>query len=91
LVNGYSSFFPAPVRAFTRVMRGCPGAPAWALLHQLDLRVLLVRSSWLAEAPECGPAPTLYRRAAVFPELDAEIWEVVSFDPPAPVGTPGAR
>jgi hypothetical protein len=91
LVNGYSSYFPAPVRAFTRLLRGCPEASAWALLRQIDLRVLMVRSSWLAEAPECGPTQTLYQRAAVFPELDAEIWQAINPDPRAPADTPGAR
>jgi hypothetical protein len=93
LMNGYSSYFPRPYRAFARIFRGCPAPAAWALLHELGLRVVSVRSTWLAADPRCGPPEALYRRAAEFPALDAEIWqasEAHGTSPPAPAGTPGA-
>jgi hypothetical protein len=90
IVNGYSSYFPRSYRAFAHFMRGCPQPTAWSALREVGLRVLLIRSSWLAEVASCAPAESLYRRSAVFPELDAEIWESVSASPPAPGGTPGA-
>ncbi len=90
IVNGYSSYFPRSYRAFARFMRGCPKPEAWSVLNEVGLRVLLVRSSWLAQAAGCAPAESLYRRSAVFPALDAEIWESVSASPPAPGGIPDA-
>jgi hypothetical protein len=90
LVNGYSSYFPRPYRAFARSFRGCPPPAAWSMLHEVGLRVLSLRSSWLAAAPDCGPPPDRYRRAAGFPALDAELWEAVPPLRPAPDGTPGA-
>jgi hypothetical protein len=78
LVNGYSSYFPSGYRSFARFMRGCPSPQAWSLLHEVGLRVLSIRTSWLAADPRCGPAETLYRRAALFPELGVETWEATN-------------
>jgi hypothetical protein len=89
-VNGYSSYFPSGYRAFARFMRGCPSPEAWSVLHEVGLRVLSMRSSWLAADPRCEPAGTLYRRAAAFPELDAELWEAVNASEQGPVDTRGA-
>jgi hypothetical protein len=77
LVNGYSSYFPRGYTAFARIMRGCPSPAAWSTLHEVGLRFLDLRSSWLAADPRCGPSPALYRRAADFPSLDTEIWEAL--------------
>jgi hypothetical protein len=82
LVNGYSSYFPRGYTAFARIMRGCPSPAAWSTLHEVGLRFLDLRSSWLAADPRCGPSQQLYRRAASFPELDAELWEAVPASPP---------
>jgi hypothetical protein len=87
LMNGYSSYFPRGYRFFARFMRGCPKPAAWSLLHQVGTRVLSVRSSWLAADPRCGPTEALYRRAAVFPSLDVEIWEAVGASPADPGDT----
>ncbi len=89
LVNGYSSYFPRPYRRYTGILRGCPGPGVWPFLREMGMRVLLVRSSWVAEDASCAPAPRYYQRAATFPKLDAEIWEAITPDPPAPVDTPG--
>lgn len=89
LVNGYSSYFPRGYTGFARIMRGCPQPKAWSTLHEVGLRFLSLRSSWLASIPGCGPPPALYRRAAGFPELDVEIWEA-SARPPGPDDTRGA-
>ena len=77
LVNGYSSNFPRGYLAFARSMRGCPTPAVWSLLHKQGLRFFSLRSSWLASDPRCGPTEALYRRAAAYPELDAEIWQAV--------------
>jgi hypothetical protein len=77
LVNGYSSYFPRGYTAFARFMRGCPSPAAWSMLHEVGLRFLDLRSSWLAADPRCGPGEAIYRRAAVFPSLDVEVWEAV--------------
>ncbi|HEY8153710.1 MAG TPA: hypothetical protein VII72_06230 [Myxococcota bacterium] len=90
LVNGYSSYFPSGYRAFARFMRGCPAPEAWSLLHEVGLRLLSIRSSWLAADPGCGPAEPLYRRAAAYPELDVELWEAVNASPPGPDDIRGA-
>jgi hypothetical protein len=90
LVNGYSSYFPSGYRAFARFMRGCPAPEAWSLLHEVGLRLLSIRSSWLAADPGCGPAEPLYRRAAEYPELDVELWEAVNASPPDPDDIRGA-
>jgi hypothetical protein len=90
LVNGYSSYFPRSYQAFARFMRGCPSPQAWGLLHELELRALVMRSSWLATVPGCAPPAALYRRAASFAELDTEVWEALPASG-APAGTPGAR
>jgi hypothetical protein len=90
LVNGYSSYFPRGYRAFARMMRGCPAPAAWSLLHELGLRFLSVRSSWLAADPRCGPSEALYHRAAGFPELDVEIWEAIGATQTGPGDTRGA-
>ncbi len=90
LVNGYSSYFPRSYRAFARFMRGCPAPAAWALLNEVGLRVLSLRSSWLAADPSCGPAEALYRRAASFPSLDVEVWEAVGAIQSGPGDTRGA-
>jgi hypothetical protein len=82
LVNGYSSYFPRGYTAFADFMRGCPSPAAWATLHEVGLRFLNLRSSWLAADPRCGPSQALYRRAAGFPALDVEIWEAVPASPP---------
>jgi hypothetical protein len=82
LVNGYSSYFPRGYTAFADFMRGCPSPDAWSTLHEVGLRFLDLRSSWLAADPRCGPSQQLYRRAASFPELDAELWEAVPASPP---------
>ena len=80
LVNGYSSYFPRGYTAFARIMRGCPPPEAWSALHEVGLRFLSLRSSWLAADPRCGPTEPpparLYSvgRARSFPELDVEIW-----------------
>ena len=91
LVNGYSSYFPPSYRSFVRLMQGCPKPTAWQLLRRVGSSHVLLRSSWLAEDPRCAPAPDFYRQAAVFPELDAEIWQAVIPGAPAPVDTPDAR
>ena len=90
LVNGYSSYFPRGYRAFGRFMRGCPTPAAWTVLHGVGLRALSIRSSWLAADPRCGPKEDLYRRTAVFPELDVEVWEALSASPAGPGDTRGA-
>ena len=82
LVNGYSSYFPRGYTAFARIMRGCPSPEAWSALHEVGLRFLSLRSSWLAADPRCGPTEALYRRAAGFSELDVEIWEAVPASEP---------
>jgi hypothetical protein len=90
LVNGYSSYFPSGYRAFARFMRGCPSPEAWSVLHEVGLRVLSMRSSWLAADPRCGPAETLSRRAAAYPELDVELWAAVGASEQGPGDTRGA-
>ena len=90
LLNGYSSYFPRPYRAFARIMRGCPKPAAWSLLREVGLRVLVVRSSWLARDPSCGPSEALYRRSTSFSELDVELWEAAAASPSDPGGTPDA-
>jgi hypothetical protein len=59
-------------------MRGCPPPESWSTLHEVGLRFLSVRSSWIDPASGCQPPDRLYRRAASFPELDVEIWEALS-------------
>jgi hypothetical protein len=83
LVNGYSSYFPRGYTAFARIMRGCPPAESWSALHEVGLRFLSVRSSWIDSATGCQPPDRLYWRAASFPELDVEIWEALPAAPPA--------
>ena len=90
LMNGYSSYFPRPYRAFARIMRGCPTPAAWSLLRELGLRVLVVRSSWLAPDSSCGPAEALYRRSVRFEALDVELWEAAGVSASSPGGIPGA-
>jgi hypothetical protein len=90
LVNGYSSYFPRAYRAFARIMRGCPKPAAWSALREVGLRVLIVRSSWLAAEASCTPAESLYRRSVAFPALDVEVWEAAAASPSDPSGTPGA-
>ena len=90
LLNGYSSYFPRAYSAFARILRGCPQPAAWSALREVGLRVLVVRSSWLAADPSCGPAEALYRRSASFAELDVELWEAASASPPGPGDTPDA-
>jgi hypothetical protein len=91
LVNGYSSYFPRSYRAFARFMRGCPAPAVWSALHEAGLRVISLRSSWLAADPRCGPPEARYRRAAEFPSLDVEVWEAVGASPAGPVAARGAR
>jgi hypothetical protein len=97
LVNGYSSYFPRGYTGFARIMRGCPSPEAWSALHEVALRFLSLRSSWLASVPGCEPADALYRRAAAFPDLDVEIWQasearsdLLNPAPPGPADTRSA-
>ncbi len=90
LINGYSSYFPHPYRAFVRILRGCPKPAAWALLRELGLETLVVRTSWLAGDSRCAPTASLYQRTVSFPTLDVEVWQAAGLGPPDPPDTPDA-
>jgi hypothetical protein len=73
MVNGYSGYFPRTHNLMARLLRGCPAPEAYAALPTLELRHLVIQSSWLRDNPGCAPPeaawPALFRSET----LDVEI------------------